>query len=259
MHPSLDEPEITKFFQEQTHVQSIDFGRICRDVFLPRLDVQTTPPPREELIAYTRLVQKGPAVHVPIWVLTKKGTLKPSNQVFLPTEYSPSEDWHAGSAYAPQIDFISGDYLDGVPKSEIPAWKEFLTNAGARERADNPYVRDFAMQYVQHKLAHELRNFISKDHQQHGYDLDAERISDGLATALEVKGLKKDAPVELVGNEPIAAQQAEAKGNLFWLCVVTGIPEQPQLWVVEDPLKVGAYKTVTVDISQWKGSGRRVK
>ena len=54
-------------------------------------------------------------------------------------------------------------------------------------------------------------------------------------------------------------QQANSEGNLFWLCIVTGIPENPQLWVVEDPLKVGDYKTVTVDVSRWRRAGRRVK
>lgn len=259
LHPCLHEPALIEFFGARTHVQSIDFDRICRDVFLPRLEVTSPPPPKEELIAYTRLLQKGPQVYSPIWVLTKNNNLMPSSQVFLSTEYSPAEDWEAGSTYAPQIDFLSAEYLQGVPKSEVINWKNFFTTAGVDEKGENPHVRDFAMLYAQDKLSKELGNFILKDHQQHGYDIDSRRISDGTAVALEIKGLKKDGPVELVGNEPTAAQQAKSKGTLFWLCVVTGVPEHPQLWVIEDPLQVGDFKICTIDVSKWRGHGRRVK
>jgi hypothetical protein len=258
IHPTLDQPDITDFLKRHTHVQSIDFVRICRDVFLPRLLITTQPPTKDDLIAYTRLLQKGIFPAEAIWVLTKKGALKPSNQVFLSSAYSPAEDWEKTCKYVPSMDFLSESYLIGEAAAERPAWKNFFIRAGVREKADNPYVRDFAMQYVTATLAGEVSHFIAKDHQQHGYDLDSERTSDGMQVALEVKGQKSESAVELIGNEPTAAKQAKQKGTLFWLCIVAGIPETPRLWVVEDPLSVGDFKTVTIDISKWKAAGRRV-
>ncbi len=40
-----------------------------------------------------KLLQKGPNIQGPIWVVTKNGHIKPSNQVFLGTSFSPKEDW----------------------------------------------------------------------------------------------------------------------------------------------------------------------
>ena len=259
IHPALDTPPLVQFLKQQTHGRSIDFQRICRDVFLPRLVTTAIPPSSEELIAYTRLVQKGLEIYDRIWVLTKDGTLKPSNQVFFSCEYTPAEDWESNASFIPYIDFISADYLKSVPKAEIANWKAFFIRTGVHQDADNPYVRDFAMQYVHQKLGGELDQFVAKDHQQQGYDFDCRRKQDNLQVALEVKGQKKEAPVDLIGQEPIAAQQMKLSGGLFWLCVVVGIPEDPQLWVVEDPLGIGDHKTVTVDISKWKTHGRKFK
>ena len=114
------------------------------------------------------------------------------------------------------------------------------------------------MEFVRDRLAPELTAFIPKDHQQEGYDLEATRLATNATICLEVKGHKKEEPVELVGNEPQAAQQAKQKGEEFWLAVVPGIPENPQLWVVEDPLAAGEHKIVTLDVSKWRSRGRRV-
>lgn len=258
IHPALAIPELVRFFKECTHVKSIDYDKICREVFLPRLRPPAPPPRKDELIAYTRLLQKGPPLSGQIWILTRSGNSRPSNQVFLGTDYSPSEDWEKFSKYCQGIDFLSPEYLQGVSQAEVATWKELFTIVGVRERADNPYVRDFAMAFAQEKLTPELTNFIYKDHQQHGYDLEARRLTDNSVVYLEVKGQKKEGPIDLGGNEPEAAKQAQQKGQAFWLCVVPGIPENPQLWVVDDPLRAGESKTVTIDVSKWKAYGRRV-
>lgn len=258
IHPKLATPQFIKFFKERTHVQGIDYGKICREVFLPKLNIGTQAPPKDELVAYTRLLQKGPPISEQIWVITQKGNVKPSNQVFFGSAYSPAENWEKNATYTPQIDFLSDEYLQGVPQAEVPAWKDFLTRLGGKERADNPYVEQFAMAFVEDRLRSELTNFIPKDRQQHGYDREATRISDGAIVYLEIKGQKTDHAVELKGNEPAAAQQAQQNKRPFWVCVVRAIPENPELWVVEDPLAAGQYDVVTIDVSQWKTSGRRV-
>jgi len=258
IHPKVATDPLVKFFKERTHVQPIDYDKICREVFLPKLRVTAQAPRKDELIAYSRLLQKGPTVDEPIWVITTTGSVKPSNQILFGSAYSPAEDWEKNAKYAPQIDFLSAEYLQGVPKSDIPGWKEFFGRLGVRERAENPYVEQFAMAFAEEKLRAELRNFVPKNRQQHGYDREATRIADGSLVFLEIKGQKAEHAVELDGNEPKAAQQAKHNKLPFWICVVPGIPENPQLWVIEDPLKVGQFNIVTIDISEWKASGRRV-
>lgn len=156
------------------------------------------------------------------------------------------------------MDFLGAEYLLGVPKSEIPDWKQFFGRLGVKEQADNPYVEQFAMAFAEEKLGSELRDFREKNRQQHGYDREATRIADGSPVFLEIKGQKTEHAIELDGNEPATAQQAKQNNIPFWLCVVPGIPENPQLWVVEDPLTAGQSNIVTIDISRWKASGRRV-
>lgn len=258
IHPKLESPELSKFFREHTHVQSIDYDKICREVFQPKIFVTSPPLPKDELIAYTRLIQKGPHVPLNIWVATKSGNFRPSNQVFFGTEYSPSEDWEKYSKYSPQMDFLSAEYIQNVPKDQVLPWKQFFANVGVKEQADNPYVETFAMAFVEDNMKSELKDFIPKNRQQHGCDREAKRISDNTVVYIEIKGEKKEGQIILVGKEPDTAKQAKMKNQCFWVCIVPGIPANPQLWVVEDPLSVGEYSIVTIDVSKWKSTGRRV-
>lgn len=258
IHPSLDVDELHEFLIERTHVQGIDYDKICRKVFLPKVLTTTTAPSRDELIAYTRLLQKGPRVSDPIWVVTTEGDIKPSDKIFLSGAYSPAEDWEKTHRYSPQIDFVSIDYLEGVPVGDLPEWKSFFSNVGVKEIGGNNHVEMFAMAFTEDKLGTELSGFVAKHRQQVGYDREARLRPDNALVKLEIKGQKADQPVQLVDNEPKAAQAARNNGERFWVCVVAGIPEQPQLWVVEDPLNAGTFDTLKIDINQWKMHGRRV-
>lgn len=258
IHPQLDIPEVADFFKEHTHVQPIDYSRICREVFLPKVKANVQAPPKNELIAYTRLLQKGPEVRDVILVITQNGKISPSNQAFLGSAYSPSENWEKLSKYATHIDFLSSDYLQGVPPQDNPAWKEFFIRIGVKQSGENHDVETFAIEFVKHKLASELSNFVPKDRQQHGYDLEATDIKTGSLVKLEVKGEKHEGPISLVGNEPDAAQQAKLNGQSFWLCVVPGIPENPELWIVKDVIAIGESIILTIPVSKWKQYGSRV-
>ena len=260
LHPCLDDQEsdeLSKFFTEQTHVEAIDYDKICRTVFLPKVRTDTQAPPKGELIAYTRLLQKGPSVSEPIWALNKAGILKPSNELFMGTAWSPSEDWEKNAQFMPQLDFLTAEYLDGVPADQIADWKKFFLGVGVKESGERNHVESFAMAFVQDKLAAELSDFVAKDRQQVGYDREAKRKKDGAMVRLEIKGQKQNQPVNLVGKEPDAAQAAANNGEPFWLCVVPGIPKDPELWVIENVVKAGSFETLTVDVSKWKTHGRR--
>jgi hypothetical protein len=259
IHLGLDLPELEEFFKEHTHVQSIDYSKICRDVFLPKVRVNVPALAKDKLFAYTRLLQKGPEIRDIIWVITSNGKMKPSNQVFLGMSYSPSENWETLSKYVPNIDFLSSEYLQGVLSQDIPAWKEFFIRLGSNESGENHDVETFATEFVKANLASELSNFIAKDRQQHGYDLEAILTKSGALVKLEVKGRKKkEEPIDLIGKEPEAARQAKLNGEAFWVCIVPNVPENPELWVVEDALKVGQTNILTIPISAWKQNGRRV-
>lgn len=258
INQSLDTEELNQFFKERTHVQPIDYDRVCRKVFFQKISVEASVPSKDELIAYTRLLQKGPSFRAPIWVVTQLGDFKPSNQVFMGTAYSPAEDWEKNAQYSPQIDFLNSEYLQGVPAEELSGWKDFFEKVGVKQSGETNHVEMFAMVFVEEKLKNELSGFIAKNRQHVGYDREARRRTDDVLVKIEIKGQKQEQPVRLVGKEPVAAKAAKSNSQPFWVCVVSGIPETPQLWVVEQPLDAGNYDTLTIDIAQWRNYGRRV-
>ncbi|MGH9427304.1 MAG: protein NO VEIN domain-containing protein, partial [Terriglobia bacterium] len=259
LHAGLDSEELNKFFTERTHLQAVDYEKICRSVFLPKMRTDVSAPPKPELMAYTRLLQKGPRVSESIWVLTTQGDAKPSNQVFMGTAYSPAEDWQKNGRYSPQIDFLSPEYLDGVPPADVARWKDFFMKVGVKESGERNHVEVFAMALVEEKLAGELSDFVAKNRQQVGYDREARRRTDGALVKLEIKGQRNEQPVQLIGNEPEAARIALKSKEPFWVCVVAGIPEEPKLWIVEDALSAGSFDTLKIDVTQWRTHGRRVE
>jgi hypothetical protein len=258
LHPTLQTPELAVFFKEHTHVRAIDYDKICREVFLPKVRVFAEKPSKEDVLAYTRLLQKGPPIHEEIWVLTKTGDIKPSRQVFLAASYLPAENWEKHSQFSPQIQFLAADYLVEVSKDSIPVWKDFFVRTGVQEKGENSHVESFATNFVKDKLSDTLHDFESKERQRVGYDFEARRKLNNELVKLEVKGQKQEFPVPLAGNEPRAAQYAKESGGHFWVCIVPHIPEDPELWVVENATEVGEYDTLKISVSGWKTHGRRV-
>jgi hypothetical protein len=189
--PCLDEDVLNKFFVERTHVEPIEYEKVCRTVFLPKVRSTAAAPPKVELIAYTRLLQKGPPVTEPIWALDAGGALRPSNELFMGTAWSPDEDWQKNARYVPQIDFIAADYIEDLPPTEVAAWKTFFLACGVRQSGERNHVEVFAMAFVEDKLAAELIDFVQKNQVQVGYDREANRKSDGALVRLEIKGQKK--------------------------------------------------------------------
>jgi hypothetical protein len=144
-----------------------------------------------------------------------------------------------------------------VTPSEVAGWKEFFVNVRVKQAGERNHVESFAMAFVEQQLASVLSNFVPKHRIQVGYDREAKRNTDQKLIRLEVKGLRQDGPVTLDGKEPEAARAAARNGDPFWVCVVPGIPEDPQLWVVEEVVKVGSSDSLTLDVSKWKTFGRR--
>jgi len=66
IHPQLETSILSSFFKDKTHVQSFDYDKVCRNVFQPKVAVSSQAPSKDELIGYTRLLQKGPDIRGPI-------------------------------------------------------------------------------------------------------------------------------------------------------------------------------------------------
>jgi len=128
---------------------------------------------------------------------------------------------------------------------------------GAKQAGEKNHVEAFAMIFVEKNLSAELSDFVAKNRPQVGYDREAKRRSDGALVRLKIKGQRPDQPVKLICKEPEAAQAAARNGEQFRLCVVPRVPEEAQLWVVENVMKVGSFETMTIVDSNWKTHGRR--
>jgi hypothetical protein len=81
-----------------------------------------------------------------------------------------------------------------------------------------------------------------------GYDLEADDDA-GRHVQIEVKGLSQDGDVNLSPNETLAA---DTYRESLYVCVVTGIPEQPAMFLVRDPALNGRKERITVPADVWR-------
>jgi hypothetical protein len=257
VHECLEGEDLESFLTTKTHVRAIDYERIAREVFLPRIKTTAQKPTVKDLIAYTRLLQNVPSVSGPIWVLTKAGDVKPSNEVFMAGAYAPAEDWERNDKFVPEIDFLSTAYLNKSKRDEVSTWREFFRKMDVKDKGAPNHVASFAVTFTEHLLGDCLTDFVPKDKHRVGYDREARRKTDNAIVKLEIKGQTKEGPVVLDGNEPTVARQAKQNNEPFWVCIVPAIPENPQLWILENPIDAGEFNTLTIDVSSWKAKGRR--
>ena len=72
----------------------------------------------------------------------------------------------------------------------------------------------------------------------------------GRQAQFEVKGSTKEYDIELTPNETNAADKYR---DSFYLCVVNGIPEQPAIYLVQNPADLGKKEKITIPAAIWKG------
>ena len=66
---------------------------------------------------------------------------------------------------------------------------------------------------------------------------------------IEVKGQTSDRDVELTGNEAASADKHKIE---YYLAIIPDIPNNPALYVLNDPTRVGKKDKLLIEISDWK-------
>lgn len=259
LHPELEKDDLTDFFDRYLGVRKLDYSKICEETFLPKIRPGQIPPREEDLITYTRLIRKGPYIWGNIWVLTKSGKVKPSSEVFLSTEYSPAQNWEKNRKYLPGAEFLSISYVENIQKPEnINEWRSFFTMVEVKERGSKSHVETFGIEFSKEMLSSEVAKerlgyyfteFIDKQKENLGYDFIAKTVA-GEEKYLEIKSRVHAEDIDLEPNE---TQQADRYKDDYLLCIVDGIPDNPQLYVVPDPVKHGRKKRVTISLNTWRG------
>ncbi len=259
-HDDTERKIIQGFLTGYAGVQVLDAEVVCREAILPKILVSSTKPRRDELIQHTQYCfnQIGAAlpVEAELWIATKQGGVRPAKEVFLSTEFQPDHNWERNSQFVAGLNFVNPDYLppqaDGV---QLKLWRDFFSRGGIRLAAPVSMVEEFAMRYAQVGLKAKCKNITAVNKANFGYDLEAVLMQPTKAhrarMRIEVKGQTSESDVELTPDETGAADKH--KGN-YYLCVVTSIPENPSMHMVQNPSApgVGRKEKLTIPAKVWK-------
>jgi hypothetical protein len=229
-------------------------------MFLPKIHITETPPSNEKLVAYTCLLQ-GSDIYISdnIWVLTKSNNNKSSAEVFFSTEYSPAQTWEKNKKYVPGMEFLSAEYIQNPQDiGEINQWRRFFSGLDVKEHGHKNHVDDFGVNFaleklrsesVKGKLGYHFIGFEDVQKQNLGYDFIGE-TSEGDNRYLEVKSRVQAGDIELTPHE---TDIADRYGDDYLLCVVEGIPENPELYIIPNPVKHGKKEKVVIPKNVWDG------
>lgn len=262
LHPGIvsnakDEEEqkaIRGFLMGLTGMQAVDSKIICREALLPKILTSSPKQLPSDLLKYTICCQQilGDEIErgLEFWVLTKQGDIRSAKETLLSKEFHPEQEWETHQQYVPGISFVSKDYLSGTSDiDELKRWRQFLEAGGVKKNPDNG-VEVFAENYAVDKLQSKFVNITKVDKLNFGYDIKAETQSGG-EVYIEVKGQSHEQDVELTGNELDAA---DIHGDSFYLCVVFSVPENPSIYLVENPSLPGVGKKdkLTIPLNVWR-------
>jgi hypothetical protein len=260
LHPQIlgsagsdeDIKEIRGFLQGYTGVQQFDAAKLCRETILPLLDCTKPQPPAELLIDYTRccyeILDPATLVGLESWVLSKPFEPRAARETVLSTEFKAHPNWEANAKYVPGLRFVSPAYLQAEDVEDLPRWRAFLAKLGVKTETKD-LVETFAINYTKEQLCGVYSDFVSVEHHDYGYDLEANDRQTGATIRIEVKGLRDEADIELTGNEAKAAQRY---GDAYYLCIVVGIPEHPALYLLQDPERHGFKDKITIPALKWR-------
>lgn len=247
----IEREELRGFLTGYTGVQILDAKKVCEDVILPKLLVNAQQPSQADLVKYTRYCKQILGTSIPddheFWIATKDGHIRPARETLLASEFNPESNWEPNQQFVGGLNFVSTDYLDDGDTSQLQEWRQFFKRGGVKEKPEGG-VEEFAINFVYEYLNSTYAKVESVERRKVGYDMEAE-AHDGKVMRIEVKGLSADGPVELSGNEPDAAHRHK---DSFYLFVVSGIPENPAMYMVRNPAAEGKMDILTIPVSVWK-------
>lgn len=259
LHPSL-ENELSEFFETYMGLKKLDYSKICKEMFLPQIHIAETPPSNEKLVAYTCLLQ-GSDIPISdhIWVLTKSNNNKSSAEVFFSTEYSPARTWEKNKKYVPGMEFLSAEYIQNPQDiEEINRWRRFFSGLDVKDHGHKNHVDDFGVNFaleklgsesVKGKLGYHFIGFEDVQKQNLGYDFIGE-TSESETKYLEVKSRVQAGDIELTPHE---TDIADRYSDDYLLCIVEGIPENPELYIIPNPVRHGKKEKVVIPKTVWNG------
>lgn len=259
LHPSL-ENELSEFFETYIGLKRLDYSKICKEMFLPKIHITETPPSNETLVAYTCLLHGSDIlISDNIWVLTKSNDTKSSAEVFFSAEYSPAQTWEKNKKYVPGIEFLSAEYIQNLHDiEEINRWRRFFSDLKVKEHGPKNHVDDFGVNFaleklrsesVKGKLGYHFVGFENVEKQNLGYDFIG-KTSEGDNRYLEVKSRVQASDIELTPHE---TDIADRYSDDYLLCIVEGIPENPELYIIPNPVKHGKKEKVVIPKTVWNG------
>lgn len=251
-----DLEKLKKFLTGFAGVQLLDARTICKEVVLPKISVKSPPPKPEDLITHTRICQEilglDLGYETQLWIFTKSGDIKTCKEVFFSSEFKPHRNWENYQSYVPGLSFINPLYIQKeLNDDDLKKWREFFKSGGIKENPDNG-VEEFAINFALDKLKSKFNNVQLVEKLNYGYDIQAETF-DGSLVQIEVKGVSTDQDVDLTGPE---ADVADTYKDSFYLCVVSSIPNSPNIHMVNNPAQPGVGKKdkLTIPVNVWKAA-----
>jgi hypothetical protein len=259
LHPDVlaragesDREVLKSFLTGLAGVQKMDEKAVCSEVILPRIAIAAPPPPREELLALTKYCQQHlhPAALQgnEIWVVNKGAQVRKASEVLFPVEFKPARNWETHKQYVPGADFLSAEYVNSCTESvQFQTWLTFMEYGGVKQSPDSG-VEVFAINFAEVALETRFRKVVRVERLNPGYDFEAEN-SGGQRMHIEVKGLTAEGDVELTPNE---ARAAGVHRSTYYLCVVSGVPDNPTAYLLHDPDSVGEREKLTIRAADWR-------
>lgn len=261
LHPSIlgaaqsdqERTIIRNLLTGRAGVQTLDAKRVCQEAILPKIVSSAARPASKDLLRLTNLcLQHLQPRELPadteLWVLTKRAGLRPAKEVVFGTDYPTGQDWESNRRYVPGVTFLSQRYVPPNPTpTTTTTLRDFFRRSGVRDAPPNG-VEDLAVNFTIEQLRGSGAWVRRVDKRNFGYDLQA-RSKTGERMRIEVKGQTDDHDVELTGNE---AASADKHKNEYYLAVVPDIPNNPVLYMLNNPALVGKKDKLLVAINSWR-------
>lgn len=237
-----NDPKEWKNFFENTSMKGynlFDYEDYIRNTILPILTNEEKIKDLDisKIINYTRvMVECGFEPEEPIFVVLKNGEKEKSDsEIYLPTEYSPKQNWEKQSIIS--LKFVSPEYIG---ENDANTWKEFFKKVSVKEEASQEMIEEFGKALVRKKFKLDGYKIES-----YGGIADLKATKDNKTYFIEVKS-ESSGEVDKQRLDSKKARFAQEKKDNFYLAKVINIPDAPVIYLLKNPAN---YEGVTSEIN----------